>query len=145
MAEISAVYTLAGLTFNASSGDTYFISAITGLDGPAIRSTVDDAPQTDGGLVHTSFLGARHVTVEGVLVVRSAVTESGVVAARNALEDALLSALESILNADGTLAWTPTGGSGKTLTVRYEVPCQFSGGWQKSFTFGLVAADPTIS
>lgn len=150
MAEFSAIYTLTtpanDPVFNAASGDTYILTAIRGLDGAPIRAPVDDAPQTDGGIVHPFRLGPRHVTAEGFILIRSAATEAAFVTARNTLESALIAALEAIRNADGTLTWTPTGGAGKTLsTLRHDSPCEFSGAWIKTFVFGLVAANPTIT
>lgn len=134
------------ITFNAASGDTYFHdpTACAGLDMAPIRSEVDDKPQTDGGIVHDSYFGARHVTLGGVLVVRSSATESGAEIARAALEASLEAKLTSIMRADGTYTWTEGGGS-RSITVRCDQPCVFTGGWQKTYLFGLVAASPTIS
>ncbi len=147
MAEFSAVYTLTtpgpDITFNSGT-DVYYLQNIQGLDGPAIRAPIDSRPQTHGGLVHPFLYGPRHMSIEGVLHVTSATTEAGYVGARNTMETNLLAALASIIRADGTLTWTPTGGTAKSLIVRHDVPCQFNGAWQKAFIFGLVAADPTI-
>lgn len=146
MAEFSAVYTLAtpasNVTFN-SGNDRYTITDINGLDGAPIRAPIDNRPLTDGGLVRTFFLGPRQITISGFLNVNSSGTDVGYVTARNGMENTLMTALNSILRADGTLSWTPTGGSLRTLTVRNDEPVQFNGGWQKQFIFGLVAANPT--
>lgn len=145
MAEISAVYTLTtpgvDVTFNSGT-DVYRITSLEGLDQAPIRASVDDSPQTDGGIVHDFFYGARYVTVEGLLL-----PGDGAAGTRNTMEANLIASLEAILRADGTLAWTPTGQSARSLTVRCFQPARF-GPWQgfphyKTFIFGLVAADPT--
>lgn len=145
MAEFSAVHTLTtpgvDITFNSGT-DVYYITGITGLDGAPIRAPIDDSPQTDGGIIHDFFYGPRHFTIEGLLL-----PDGLSVATRNTMEANLLSALDAILRADGTWAWTPTGQAARSLTVRCDVPAQFST-WAgnpmvKAFIFGLVAADPT--
>ena len=150
MADICAIYTLAGLTFNAAAPtDTYVITEITGLDGAPIRAPIDNAPQDDGGIVFPNFfLGPRHVTIEGFFGVRSVdygMDKSGYVAAQNTLESALLSALDGIRNSDGTLSW-----STHSLTVRHDSPCMTSQGqrgsaFERRFIFGVVAANPVIT
>lgn len=128
--------------FNDFGADEFYISNITGLDGSPIRAPVDDRPQTDGGLVHPFFKGPRHPAIEGVLMIRSTRIGNSIRAIRNQMEEDLLDALESILQTDGTLAWTPAGMGARSLNVRYEVPLEFSGVELKAFTFGLVAGDP---
>lgn len=139
-------YTTVGGTIhlNAASGDTYLNDpgSCSGLDGAPLRTPIDDAPQTDAGIVHDFYKAARHITLGGLLYVVSSGTESGFVTARNALEDALVAACDSNIRADATLQWTPTGGSSRTLTVRCDVTPTFSGSFQKNYLFGLVAADP---
>lgn len=145
MAEYSVVFTLTtpgpDITFNAGTGDEYYLdpNRCSGLDGVGIRAPVDNKPQTDGGIVFPFYKTARHVVLAGLLLNRT-----GTAAARNTMEDNLRTALESILAADGTLTWTPSGGSLRTLTVRNELPFESNGGWLKSFSFGLVAATPTF-
>lgn len=146
--EYSAVYTLTDgthtVTLNAASGDTFLVDPTlsTGLDMPPVRANVDNKPQTDGGIVHNAFLGPRHITFTGMLYIRSASTDAGVVAARNTLETSLETVLRGILRADGTLSYTPTGGSAVSLTVRCDMGATFTGGFVKQFSFGLVAANP---
>lgn len=147
MAEYSVQFTLTtpgpDITFNAGTGDEYFLDPqmCSGLDGAPYRVTVDDAPQDDGGIVFDGFKGPRHVVLGGVLLNRT-----GTAAARNTMEDNLVAALDSIVSADGTLAWTPSGGSARSLTVRAEIPVAFPTwagyAFTKQFVFGLVAADP---
>lgn len=150
MAEHSAPASLATpfgtISFNTGTGDEYRITNIEGLDGAPIRTQVDDAPQTDGGLVYPFFFGARHITIEGQLRVRSQTTTPNLIGARNAMEDALVSALASIIRADGVFSFTRTGASARALAVRNDVTVQFSGsGLIKDFIFGLVAANPHIA
>lgn len=146
MAETSAVYTLTtpgpDIMFNSGT-DIYRVIDIQGLDMAPIRAPVDDAPVTDGGIVHGFFYSARRIDVMGLLL-----PGDMAVGTRNTMEANLISALESILRADGTFSWTPTGGSLRSFTVRCPGPVQFPP-WQdayplhKRFIFSLVAADPT--
>jgi hypothetical protein len=151
VADVTVLYTLTTpggtVLFNDDAVDEYYLSNIAGLDGAPIRAPVDNAPQTDGGLVHDFFLGPRHVTMEGILFIRSSRVGDEIRDQRNVMEQTLREALESALRADATLAWTPAGGDPHLLTVRYEVPVEFTytdNFLTKSFAFGLVAADPTM-
>ena len=154
MADLSVPYVLTTpggtITFNSTGTDDfnsygsneYYITDGQGLDGSPIRAPIDNAPQADGGLVHNFWKGPRHIVIEGALIIRSTHVMNSIRALRNTMEEDLLDALESILQADGTLAWTPAGMSARSLTVRYEVPLEFSGVELKTFVFGLVAANP---
>lgn len=149
MAEISAQYTLTtpgvDITFNTAAGtDQYLLTEVPlGLDQAPVRTVVENVPQGDGGLVFDSFKGPRHIVFEGILIPATVSATN-----RNTMEDNLISALDAILTADGTLSWTPTGGSSRSLTVRVDNggQVQFSGGKSlspRAFIFGLVAADPS--
>jgi hypothetical protein len=136
------------VTFNDATGDT-FLHDPTQCDGLGLmtdlRTSVDAASQTDGGLVHPSFGDARHVTLSGLVLVRSG---GDYATARNALQGALETALLSIIRVDGTYSWTPTGGSLLTITVRCDLRVKFpavSGSAAKNYVFGLVAGDPAIA
>jgi hypothetical protein len=147
MANLCGIYTIAGLTMNAASGNTYITDSIEGLDGASIRRTVENRPQTDGGILFPAFLAPRHVIFEGFMLVRSADPfrqRSAYESALNALESSMVSALDSIINSDGTLSWN---GGGDTLSVRRdEQPTSFRGKWpEKRFLFTLIAANPVIS
>lgn len=130
------------ITFNAATGDTYQLdpSKCSGLDQAPIRAPVDNKPGADGGIVFDFLKGPRRVTLGGEFLNRT-----GTASARNTLELALIAALDLILAADGTLAITQSGQSAKSLTVRCEVPHSGSGGFQKQFLFGLVAANPVFA
>jgi hypothetical protein len=156
MADTCATYTLGSLTINNSTGDTLFLDyeegEIIGLDGAPIRSQIDPQGQSEGGIVHTKFLGPRIITFSGKVLVRTVGIENkeDYVAAVNAVESAAVSALESILNSPTALQWTPTGAGGaKSIQVTYGTTggeIQFSGNMiEHKFTFTVVAADPTIS
>lgn len=128
------------ITFNAATKPTYYndASRCSGLDMAPVRATVEDKPTSDGGIVHNAYLGPRHITIGGQLVVDT-------LADRATLMDNLITALVSILRADGTYAWTPTTGGSRSISVRCEVPVTYDGFFQKGYLFGLVAADPTIA
>lgn len=128
--------------FNVYGSNEYYITDGQGLDAAPIRAPIDNAPQADGGLVHNFWKGPRHIVLEGALIIRSTHVQNTIRSLRNSMEAALLTALESILQADGTLAWTPAGQGARSLTVRNEIPCEFSGIELKTFTFGLVAENP---
>lgn len=155
MADTCATYTLGSLTINNSSGNTLFLDfdegQISGLDGAPIRRQIDPQGQSDGGIVHTALYGARIITFSGTILIRTAdlTNKEDYVAAVNAVESAAISALESIRNSATTLSWTPTGGSGKSISVKYGVEggeISFFGNMlDKRFSFSLVAENPTIS
>lgn len=126
--------------FNAASKPTYFHdpTSCAGLEMAPVRATVMDKPTSDGLIVHKAWHGARHVTLGGRFLFDT-------LDQRKTLEDALVAALESIVRADGTYAYTVVSGAGthtRTLTVRCDVPLSTSGYLQKSYLFGLVAAVP---
>lgn len=155
MAEIGIPYTLATtshtLTFNngpsASAGmslpvgDEIRITDIHGLDEPTLRTNRQDAPQADGAIIGDVLYGAREITVDVELRVRSATTEAGMRAARNAMEDALIAILADCRVADGTWSFTRSGGSARSYTVRRDSALSPSNskGVVKGFTFGLVS------
>ena len=131
--EITTLVTPGGtITFNAASGDTYFLDpdGCSGLIGTGeIRNPVDNKGQTSGFLVHTFFeQGARGV-LAGQLHCDSA-------AARNAMQDTLKAALRSILTTTGTLNFT----GGQAIVVKFELGLDFPqiSGIRKGFRFGLV-------
>lgn len=152
MADYSVVYSLAtaGGTILFNNGDLrtlddlYWVQNIRGLDSPSLRTPVDDAPQAHGAIIHNFWKGARHVGFEGELFVQS-VSKSACQPVLNGMESALRAALESILQVDGTLTWTPSGGGAESLLVRYEIGLEISPNNDyatRSFTFGLIAGSP---
>jgi hypothetical protein len=156
MADIKVEYTLttgAGtITFNdgalGDGVDKYWLESIQGLDGPSIRAPVDLVPFGDGGIIHTFRKGPRRVVFDGMLLMESSTSQADCQEIRNNLAWDLKDALASILTTSGTLAWTPTGESGQSLSVYYEVGVDFpySNNYMvQNFSFGLIsaAADPS--
>jgi|SRR5579862_466926 len=132
------------ITFNGDTPPAYLHdqSVCAGLDGAPARTTVDPKSVTDGGIWHRSFKAAREVTIGGVFVI-DAVTDAVT------LEDNLLAACDSIFGdpgVTGTYQWMPSDGSTRSITVRCDILPTFSGpAYQKKYTFGLVAIDPTVT
>ena len=152
MADIGVQYDLdtpgGDISFNNGAADQIYIVTIGGLGSPAIRAPIDNVPFGDGGLVHDFWKGPRHMPVDGIFLITSTQRMDDVVEIRNDFEEDLRVALESIMQADGTLAWTPQGQSSRTLTVRNDVPVDFAhdANWTvETFAFGLVAANPDWS
>jgi hypothetical protein len=156
MADIQTTYTLTTgsgtIVFNngqlGDGTDKYWLNSINGLDGPVIRNPVDLVPFGDGGLIHTFRKGPRRVVMDGLLWIESSRLESDCQELRNDLADDLKVALASILTTAGTLAWTPEGESGQSLSVYYDIGVDFpySNDYRlQNFSFGLVsaAADPS--
>lgn len=151
MADLVCVYTLTtpGGTIRFNDGDLhthddlYWIATIGGLDGAPIRAQVDNAPQAHGGIVHTFWKGPRHITFDGAILIQSVPWGGSCIEEMNGMEDDLRVALESTLQSSGTLSWTPAGDSAHSLTVRNEIPVEYSpqeGYMIRQFTFGLVSA-----
>lgn len=144
-------------------GDGIEVVGIKGLHGRPIRSTIIPRGATDGGRKLISRFGPRLIVVNGIVrIIKTAAVDTndpgggidpgaiGLTAYLtrvNAVLDAWEAALEGALNTPFTLAWTPTGGSGQTLSVTYG----FEGGEFEmttegenamiypTVTFGLVA------
>lgn len=143
MADYSAIYTLGAITFNngvfahGSNDNLYWIDTIHGLDGPTLRVPAEDVPFGHGGIVHKSWKGPRHPVFEGRLIVQST-GAAGCQAVLDAMESALLAALEAIIApSSGTLAWP-----GHSMTVFYERTCEFQPADNyrtRSFDFGLIS------
>lgn len=156
MADTCCVYTFGSLTVNHATNNClttdFEEGQILGLDGAPVRKQIDPQGQSEGGIVHPAFLGARIITFQGKVVIYS-VSEGApptdYAAAVNAVEAAAVAALEAQLNSATNLSWTPTGGSAKTISCTYGTPggeIQFTGNMvDRRFSFTLVAVDPTIS
>ena len=149
MADVGVSYTLttpvSTVVFNDGALDQHYITEIRGLGAPALRTPIDNVPLGDGGLVHDFWKGPRHIGIEGIFLIQSTRIMNSIVVIRNDMEDELSDALESILRADGTLAYTPQGQGARTYTVRYEIGVEFThtdNYLTEAFTFGLVAAEP---
>jgi hypothetical protein len=141
--DITTLVTPAGTaTLNASSGDTYWVvpSRSSGLGTARVRSPTDPKGQTDGLIVHPRLEEGQNLVLAGDLRIRSAVTESGTIAAQDSLASGLLTKLRSIKSTTGTLNF----GNGAAITVNWEIICDFPPleGIQKGFLFGLISASP---
>lgn len=153
MADLVTVYTLTtpGGTVHFNNGqlrtttDLYWIENIRGLDSPSLRTPIDDAPQAHGAILHRFWKGARHIQFEGIIIIQSVPFGDLCQSILNSMEAALRTALESILQTNGTLSWTPLNQSAKSLSVRYEIPLEISPSnnyMTRTFSFGLIAANP---
>jgi hypothetical protein len=149
MADIGVQFVLdtptTDITFNDDSEDQIYIVTASGLGMPTLRTPIDNVPFGDGGLVHDFWEGPRHILIDGIFLITSTHVMDDVVVIRNDFEDDLVTALTSIIRADGTLTWTPQGQSQRSLTVRCDVPVDFAheANWTlETFAFGLVAANP---
>lgn len=157
MADIGVAYTLTtpgpDIVFNQYTDpfarqNQYFLNEIRGLEAPAIRTPQDPVPLGDGALVHPFYYGGTHITFEGIIIADDSTidTDNEIVVARNTMTANLKSALNSILRADGTLTWTPQGGSLQTISgLRYEIPLETPHTPDYrflSFSFGLVTPTP---
>lgn len=157
MANLSTPYTIAGSSTvilnngtvgSGSTDDIYLVHAVHGLDGPTLRTPVDDVPYGHGGLVHKFWKGPRHVSFEGVILVQSWIAGSARCEdALDSMEYDLNLCLDSLIDNSGTLSWTSSVAGALSLTVNYEggVDIQPIENFAlRSFSFGLVsaAADP---
>jgi hypothetical protein len=151
MADLTVEYSLVtpgpDITFNdgtlGDGTDKYWIDAIQGLDGPAIRAPVDPVPFGDGGLIHTFWLGPCRVIFDGMLLLDPSTYEDCQLR-RNNLAFNLQNALLSIVNTAGSLSWTATGQSSVSLSVYNEVPLSitYTDNFLVSrFSFGLISGD----
>lgn len=159
MADYCCQYDIAGIQINdATDGADRLLTdleggEISGLDGAPIRAQIDPRGQISGGIVHPKLFGARIITFTGAADIQSVAEASTTawITALNVLEAAVIVALEGILNTPSSLAWTPTGGAAKSITVTYGTEggeIRFSGPMlpgERKFTFTLVAESPTIS
>lgn len=127
--------------FSPADGDGFYLTLdTTGFDQGPIRATVDDKPQTGGGIIHPFFGGPRRPTVVAQYLILA-----GSIDDRDAAIDDLVAQLDSIRDADGTWTQHRVGGD-RSLTVRCEIPLVSSGGTQqKQVIFGLICADPNWS
>lgn len=150
MPDIVTEYTLTTpggtITFNdgtmGDGTDKYWLQTIQGLDGPQIRAPVDNVPFGHGGIIHGFWKGPRRPIFDGVFLIESSTSQSACQAIRNIMSEALRAALDSIIGANGTLAWTPVGFGARSLTVQNEVPLdvRYEQDYRlATFSFGLIS------
>jgi len=134
------------ITFNNGTDDQYYLSDIPGLAGAPARVVIDKRPFTDGGIYHPPFKDTRYFQPTGSLLITSTLNQNAIVVIRNAMEEALRVAYESLLGGNGTWQWTPQGQASRTLTIRRDAqPVEFHhvDGFQVvDFSFGLVSVSP---
>lgn len=142
--ELNITYTLTGPTgiravFNDQSDPDFvgMLTEVTGLDSPEVRESAEDSVQQDGGIHGNFYYGRRPITLTGIIL------NPVSAAARNVRLDKLAQASDA-MRSDALLTWTPSGGVPVQVSVRRQQPLRVSGGWQKSFQLGLVAADARI-
>jgi hypothetical protein len=125
--------------------DQFYITEIRGLGSPSLRTPFDNVALGDGSLIHDFWYGARHIGVEGTILVQSVSQEDDIVVIRNQMEADLFDALSSCLRSDATFVFTPQGQASQAYTVRYEVQLEYthSNNYHSlDFSFGLIAGDP---
>jgi hypothetical protein len=156
VADVGVVYTLTtpgpDITFNQytdpfTGHDQYYITEIRGLEAPDLRTPIDPVPLGDGALIHDFYYGATHITFEVVILVQSTSIMDDIVEIRNDMTYNLKSALNSMLTADGSLAFNPQGSvAAQTINgLRYEVGLQTPHAdnyLSLQFSFGLITGTP---
>ena len=147
MADMCDVYTVAGMTINAASGDTIVLDQVPdGLDGTEIRRTIPPRGQAAGAIFLPGFDAHRIVTFNGFVAINSLEWgDPGWNAAQESLVQSWISAIAGITNSPGTLAWTS-----HSLTVYKSAGPKFSANGQsgefgKKFILSLYAPDPVIA
>lgn len=115
------------------------LTGIEGLDSPEVRESGENLQEFDGGIHSDRFYyGRRPVALAGVLHGHTTV------AARNDNIQKLMD-VTSALRDDMTLTWTPNGGMETFVSLRRQQPLRVEGlGLNKTFTAGMVSADPRI-
>lgn len=150
MADLTVEYLLTtpgpDITFNDGVlwdglADKFWFSSIQGLDMAELRTPTDPVPFGSGSIVHTFWRNGLSPVFDGMLLLDPP-TLINCQSRRNALAFNLLDALESIVAANGTLAFTPVGQAAQSLTVRCNVPLsiQYTDDYRVStFSFGLIS------
>lgn len=124
------------LIFNDWPNDGLVLTGVSGNDGGIIRTSSDVRPQRDGAVIFPAYRGARQLVLEGSVAARS-------MASRLTLVDRLLAYADAIRQADGTLSWGPSNGSGwRQSTVRLHDNPQIGGSKIKTFQLPLISGDP---
>lgn len=155
MADLSCEYVLTtpGGTINFNAGtfgvdNQYWVADIQGLVQAPLRTPIDDRPYDDGSIGYNFWKAGRDITFDGHFLVQTVPCGPEIVGVWNVMEDNLRIALESIgaaIGVVGTLVWTPTGLSQRTLEVRSKVALECPPDQNyllRAFHFGLFAEDP---
>lgn len=87
--------------------------------------------------MHPGLLGKWPIVLVGIMI-----PATDTAAGRNTMEENLLDAYRAIAgSASGTLQQTPSGAALRSLTVYGQIPVAVSGGFRKTFAFGLVSTN----
>lgn len=142
--QVSAKWVLVGpdgtrVTWNDPTDRDYIgmVSEATGFDAADLRESADDLVQMDGGVHGDFFFGRRPVTLSGIILNPLSADD------RNRKMTKMMRACRA-LRQDATLTWILEGNYEQYMRVRLQNGPRFTGGWQKEFQVGLVAADPRI-
>lgn len=130
--------TVAGVTMNTGVADAdgieWYLEAVDGWDGPAVRLPVDDRAFADGAFIADGYYGARSLTVKGTAL--SPTPQAGLVVARTTL-----ARVTNLLRADGTVQVLEN--PDKQVTVRLAGPPRMVDDPPVvRFEVPLIAADP---
>jgi hypothetical protein len=134
-------------TLKNNLDDVYWIQTLHGLDGAPLRTPFNRKAFGNGGRRNRWWKDVRRPIFDGAILIQSVPLGGACQELLNGMEDALRVACDSIGEGDdeGTLSWTPLGGSLRTLTVSCEVPVDFQPIEDyalRSFSFGLFAGNP---
>lgn len=122
------------LTFNATSGDNYWLDPEQCDWVPDVRITVDDAPRQHGAIIFPPLLGAGHLRLGGRL---KPATDTA--AARDSMAATMRAAALALMGG-GTGTFThPTRGAVAVVTEVFPI---FPGNFRKSFQLVLITGDP---
>lgn len=113
----------------------YYLSGVSGLDGGALRATVERVPMRDGALIYDAYTSEMQPVLEGRVWATTPERCSD-------LASQLKNALRDIMRADGTLYFLPSGYPERRITVRAYDKVTLSGtGPTKRFQLSLVSPD----
>lgn len=123
--------------------DQYYITEISGLAMPSLRTPFDPVPLGDGILMHDFWEGAWHIGIEGLILVQSTTIMDDIVDIRNDMEADLTLALRNMLTSTGTFAFTPSSQGAQSFNVKTEIPVEYThtdNYLSLQFQFGLIAS-----
>ena len=115
----------------------FLLTNVSGVDGGAVRATVERIPQRDGAVIFDAFQGEMQPILEGKIWAKTA-------AEIRERADYLKACCKSILRSDGTLSWFPSGAPDRQVLVRlFDKPTiqSQSGTWSRTFQLSLVSPD----
>lgn len=114
------------ITFNdgelGDGTDKYWLTSGPKNLRSGLRTPFDLVPFGNGGIAHTTRRGPTMPTFDGMYLIESSTSQALCQTLRNAMANALETALNSILApTTGTLSWTPMGLGAQSLAVSYWV------------------------